>query len=144
MVVADMASLRWRSEMRFETSSMTETGLQMIDEALLEAFRFRFEETLLSKWNPRWSFRKVTILQDRHKRISLGFSVRVEGLARIHSSNPSRSMRWAHVDAVARVARSRGCSFPISVSGTYADDRPSMLYIPPRYSFEKNEFPKDW
>ena len=117
--------------MHFQTVTGTEFGLRMIDEALLEAFRKRFKKPLRIKWNPSWAHRKVTRVRTGNQ-----VSVTVSGLAYVRIGQCQVA---AHVAATARLFKSRGCSFPVSVVGTYADDE----YRDTEYYLQKERFPKD-
>lgn len=119
--------------MHFQTNGSTEYGLQMINETLLEAFRLRLNDPLLTKWNPRWGHRNISVEHEGNGQ----FLVEVKGLAHIRTRHASMT---AHVIAKARVVKRRGCVFPIFVSGNYADDH----YRDTEYPLEKKKFPKDW
>lgn len=124
--------------MLFETTGVTETGLQMIDEAIREAFKSLLPKRPLTSWNPRWSFRKINNFHEGNGAFVIG----VEGEARLHTCT---GIRRICVKAEARILRKRGCRFPISVTGTCAEEPPSPgCEEPPKHPFEKTVFPSDW
>lgn len=119
--------------MQFQTNNSTEFGLEMINETLLEAFRLRFKDPLLTKWNPRWGHRNISVEHEGNGFFMIG----VKGLAHIHTRNERKTI---HVMATAGVGRQKGCCFPISVVGKYFDDE----YGETEHLLEKKKFPKDW